>query len=126
MKTRDQAEAGDDDPTKTVRLDDIYRFQFECRRESGDSEQAARPRVHMPSASNLLEAQSRLAESALNSALAEFKTAAAAVIDRIKAGEYLPKPELDREWNARLQLIEARQRVERLGHLRKAPQKTSG
>ena len=43
------------------------------------------------------------------------KPPAAAVIDRIKAGDCLAKAELDREWRARLQLIQARKRVERLG-----------
>jgi hypothetical protein len=58
--------------------------------------------------------QSRRADAALDVALAEFKTAAAAVIDRIKAGDHLPKAELDREWTARLQLLEARGLAERL------------
>ena len=75
MKTRDQFEAGDENPTKTM----------------------------LP-----LGDQQRRAESALDRALTEFKIAAAGVIDRIKAGECLPKRELDREWNARLQLINAR------------------
>ena len=52
----------------------------------------------------------RQAELALDSALTQFKAAAAAVIDRIKAGECLPKLELDREWQSPLQLIKARQR----------------
>jgi len=128
MKTRDQAEAGDVDPAKTVQLDDTYRVRL-GRGETGDSERAARPPVRVPSPSTerpSLDDQRQKAESALAFALTEFKTAAAAVIDRIKAGECLPKPELDREWNARLQLINTRKLVERLDRRRKAPQKKSG
>ena len=97
MNPRDQAEAGDGDPTKT------------------DSSRETLP----------LEDRCRQAELALSSALIEFSTAASAVIDRIKAGESLPKPELDREWKARLHLIDARKLVERLDRQRKAfrPQK---
>jgi hypothetical protein len=111
MKTRDQAEAGDVDPAKTVQLDDTHRVRL------GRGEMRDRPS---------LDDQRRKAESALALALTEFKTAAAAVIHRIKAGECLPKPELDREWNARLQLINTRKLVERLDRRRKAPQKKSG
>ena len=127
MKTRDQAEAGDVDPAKTVQLDDTYRIRI-GRDESGHSERAAPPRVRVssPSTERLpLDDQWRQAEAALALALTEFKTAAAAVIDRIKAGECLPKTELDREWNARLQLINTRKLVERLDRRRKA-QKKSG
>ena len=123
MTTRDQAEAGDDDPAKTVRLDDTYRVRVARGEETGNRQRAARSRLRVPRPSKEtlpLDDQLGHAESALDSALAEFRSAAAAVIDRIKAGEDLPKLELDREWNARLQLIEARQLVERLGHLRKA------
>jgi hypothetical protein len=126
MKTRDQAEAGDVDPAKTVLLDDTYRVRV-ARGESADSERAAHVRASSPSTEALpLNDQWRQAESDLVLALTEFKTAASAVIDRIKVGECLPKPELDREWHARLRLINARKLVERLERRRKAPQKKSG
>lgn len=122
MKTRDQAEAGDDDPGKTTQLDETYRVRLAAGGQSRDSEKGALLRVPVHLASNEtlpLDDQWRQAELT-GSARAEFKSAAAAVIDRIKAGEDLPKPELDREWNARLQLLAARQFLNRLGHLRKA------
>jgi hypothetical protein len=77
----------------------------------------------MPSSSSesvALQDRSRQAQSALDHALAEFKIAAAAVIDRIRVGDCLPKAELDREWNARIELIKARQLVEQLDRQRKA------
>jgi hypothetical protein len=123
MNPRDQAEAGDGDPTKTVQLDDTYRVRIERGSDCRDSEQAALPRmrIHVSSTEMLpLEDRYRQADSALASALTEFKAAAAAVIDRIKAGESLPKPELDREWKARLQVIKARRLVERLERRRQA------
>jgi len=119
MNPRDQVEAGDGDPTRTVQLDDTYRL--EIGRNSGDREQIARSLQRMLSLSTVPPIdQCVQAELALNAALAEFKTAAAAVIDRIKGGEHLPKPELDREWKARVQLMEARQLVDRLSNRRKA------
>jgi len=123
MNTRDQAEAGGD-ATKTVQLDDTYRVRVLCgSSEIGNGEQAARlrPRVPFSATESLpLDDQLRQAESALNSALTEFRIATSAVIDRIKAGENLPKPELDREWNARIQVLRARKLVERLDSRRKA------
>jgi hypothetical protein len=116
MKTRDQAEAGVD-PTKTVQLGDAYRLGMASRDASGDREVAASPSAYAasPSTERLpLDGQRRKAESALNSALIELKTAAAAVIDRIRAGEHLPKSELDREWKARIEALEARRQLERL------------
>jgi hypothetical protein len=110
MKIRDQPEAGDDALGKTAHLDDSYRVRIAGGGENGRD---ARPGVP-------LRDQWQQAECALDSARAEFKAAAAAVIDRLKAGEDLPKPELDREWNARLRLLEARELFKRLGHLRKA------
>ena len=119
MNPRDQAKAGDGDPTTTVQLDDTSRVWIAAGNETGASEQAARSET-LPR-----DDHKRQADAALESALTEFTTAAAAVIDRIKAGESLPKPELDREWSARLQLIKARKLVERLNRRRKAfpPQK---
>lgn len=122
MKTRDQ-HPGADDPTNTVRLDDSYRVRIMGGSESVDSTRAARPDVAMPSSSTgsvPLQDQYRDAESALDRVLTEFKTAAAAVIDRIKAGDCLPKAELDREWTARIDLIKARKLVERLDRKRNA------
>jgi hypothetical protein len=133
MTTRDQAEAGEDDPTaeveareqqghtKTDQLDDTYR----SRVTAAGADRHARPRVrvssHMTGREALpLEDQRRLAEAALDVALVEFKAATVTVIDLIKAGANLPKRELDREWNARLQLMEARQLVERLDRLAKS------
>jgi hypothetical protein len=118
MNPRHQAEAGNGDPTQTVQLDDTYRLRIVCRSESGDSAHLALcslPPLTVPPHKQCLQA-----ELALNAALAEFKIAAAAVIDRIKAGEHLPKLELDTEWNARHQLLEARQLVDRLANRRKA------
>ena len=123
MKARDQAEGGDDDARKTVQLDDTHRVRILSGGERGDSEKGARPRVPMRFPSKETrppDGQWLEAESTLVYARAEFKSAAAAVISRIKAGEDLPKPELDREWNARLRFLQARQLFERLSHLRKA------
>jgi hypothetical protein len=121
MNPRDQAEAGDGDPTKTIQLDDTYRIGIARTSESRHSEQTARTRVRLTSTATLpLEDRCRQADSALRSALIEFRTAASAVIDRIRAGESLPKPELDREWKARLEVIRARKLVERLERQRKA------
>ena len=97
MKAGDRTDAGDDDAGKTAQLDDTHR-----RRLNGQ----------------WLEA-----ESALVYARGEFKSAAADVISRIKAGEDLPKPELDREWNARRRFFEARELFERLSRLQKASRK---
>jgi hypothetical protein len=133
MTTRDQAEAGADDPTaeaevrahqghtKTDQLDDAYRSRITAT----GSDRNARPRLRASSQMTGREAlplddQRRMAEATLDVARVELKAATATVIDRIKAGENLPKRELDREWNARLQLMEARQLVERLNRLRKA------
>ena len=100
---------------------DIYRFQLE--RASEKTGLAARPSPRMRPAT--LDDRCREADAALDRALAEFKAAATAVIDRIREGESLPKPELDREWSARVELVEARKRVERLSQLKKAPPKKS-
>jgi hypothetical protein len=61
----------------------------------------------------------RRAHAAYSAALLEFTAASAAVIARIKAGEHLPKAELDREWAARIHLIEARDSAARFDRLRK-------
>jgi hypothetical protein len=135
MMKRDQAKAGEDDPTaeeealeidgtKTDQLDDTYRLRIVSASESRDGDQSGPARAYArypaTAAETLsLEDRWREADAALDAALARFKFAAAAVMERIKAGEHLPKVELDREWNARLHLIEARQLAERLGRLRK-------
>jgi hypothetical protein len=145
MKPRDQAEAGEDDltaeakagelqaHTKTDQLDDTYRFRIVSASEARARDLHSQPHVRVASPLTgreklPLDDQWRLAEAALDAALAEFKAASARVVDRIKAGEHLPKRELDREWNARLQLMETRQLVERLERLRKdsAPERTLG
>ena len=121
MNTRDQAEPGDGDPTKTVQLDDAYKLGIVCAVERDDSERSAHPvprPVSISTGTVLSDDQLLTAGLDLDAALAEFKMAAAAVIDRIKAGEHLPKPQLDSEWNARRRLIAARQLVERLRHRR--------
>jgi hypothetical protein len=66
-----------------------------------------------------VDQQWREADTAHHTALSEFTAASAVVIARIKAGERLPKSELDREWNARIHLIETRDSVARLDRLRK-------
>jgi hypothetical protein len=98
------------DGTKTDQLGDTYRRLVALGASASPARRAARR-----SAENRPpEEQRRKAEEALRVALVELKTAAAAVFDRIKAGENLPTSELDREWKARVEVMQARRLLKQL------------